>query len=242
MLCLCVLTSFPVIRDLPRNRAKAPTDRQFCGLSHSAAGRRVVSPFADFGLELCQPGPRARTMDDAAQKSQCFGDVAAIGADVFLSRPNVGGEKGLHAPGFGKDIGRMAQLWSLDDHRGLKSKDVFVPEQIETPCAPAELAVEKVVVVGPPVDRCNIEVSRDSQVPANPLQVSPLPRFTLDTLADPGERVRELAETMIGLAGGFHLFDGTGGQLDGQATGQGSVPLDQLPLAGTVTILACLDE
>src|SRR5215470_5475377 len=101
-------------------------------------------------------------MNDAAQESQCFGDVAAVAADVFLGRPNVGGKKGLHAPGFGKNIGRMAQLRSLDDRRGLESKDVFVPEQIEIPCAPAQLAVEKVVVVGPPVNLSNIEVSRNS--------------------------------------------------------------------------------
>ena len=105
-------------------------------------------------------------------------------------------------------------MWSLDDRRGLESKDVFVPEQIETPCAPAELAVEEVVVVRPPGDLSNIEVSRNSQVRTNPLEVSPLHRFTLDTLADPGERVRELAETMIGLAGRFHVFRGAGGQLD----------------------------
>src|SRR5215471_5888145 len=136
----------------------------------------------------------------------------------------------------------MAQLWSLDDRRGLESKDVFVPEQIETACAPTELAVEKVVVVGPPGDLSNIEVSRNSQVPANPLDVPPLHRFTLDALADPGNRVRELAETMIGLAGRFHLFGCAGGQLDGQAAREGSLPLDQLPLAPTVAILTCLDK
>src|SRR6516225_5758247 len=181
-------------------------------------------------------------MDDAAQESQCFGDVAAVVADAFFGRANVGGEKGLHAARFGKDIGRMAQLGSLDDHRGLESEDVFVTEQIKSLCAPAELTVEKVVVVGSPVDRSNIEVSRDSQVPANPLEVSPLYRFPLDTLADPGKRVRELAETMIGLAGRFHLFGCASGQLDGQAAGHGSLPLDQLPLAAPVAILACLDK
>src|SRR5215472_3352993 len=181
-------------------------------------------------------------MNDPAQESHYFSDVAGVIADVFLGRPNVGGEKGLHAPRLGKDIGRMAQLWSLDDHRGLESKDVFVPEQIEIPRAPAELAVEKVVVVRPPVDLSNIEVSRNSQVPANPLEVCPLHRFTLDTLADPGNRVRELAETMIGLPGRFYLVDGAGGQLDGQAAGEGSLPLDQLPLAPTAAILACLDK
>src|SRR5262249_54419723 len=113
---------------------------------------------------------------------------------------------------------------------------------IETPCAPAELAVEKVVVVGPPVDLSNIEVCRNSQVPANPLQVSPLHRFTFNALADPGKRVRELAETMVGLAGRFHVFRSVGGQLCGQAAGEGSLPLDQLPLAATVAVLACLDK
>jgi hypothetical protein len=43
----------------------------------------------------------------------------------------------------------MAQLWSLDDSGSLKKKDVLLPEQIEIPCTPAELAVEEVVVVRP---------------------------------------------------------------------------------------------
>ena len=93
------------------------------------------------------------------------------------------------------------------------SPDVWVPMESAQTQAVTRWRAQTVHNV-PPGDISNIEVSRNSQVPANPLEVTPLHRFTLDALADLGKRVRELAETMIGLAGRFHVFRGAGGQLD----------------------------
>jgi len=113
--------------------------------------------------------------------------------------------------GFRKHISRVTELGRFNGDRSLKAEDVFIPKQVHLPRSSAELVVEELVVVRPPRDLSDIEVSRNLQLPANRSERLPFNRLTFNALPRAGKRVRELAESMVGPAGNLHFFRSRGG-------------------------------
>src|SRR6266705_1556799 len=65
-------------------------------------------------------------------------------------------------------IGRMTLLGNFDDSSALQLEDVFVPEQEHFARALAELAVVEPIVVWLPRNLCDVEISGNAQLVANP--------------------------------------------------------------------------
>ena len=74
------------------------------------------------------------------------------------------------------------------------------------------------------------------------VQFPPLERFTFQPEADSLDRVEELAESMVRLAGIRQDFLRISREGDLEATGQGRLPIDQVPLAVSKPILSALHE
>ena len=67
-------------------------------------------------------------MNHAPQKAQPLGCVVAVPTDVVLRDLGVQSEKGIHAPGLGKDVSRVAELRGFDDNGFLNVENVFIPK------------------------------------------------------------------------------------------------------------------
>ena len=70
-------------------------------------------------------------MNHAPQKAQPLGRIVAVPPDVVLRDLGVQSEKGIHAPGFGKDVSRVAKLRGFDNDGFLNVENVFLPKQID---------------------------------------------------------------------------------------------------------------
>jgi hypothetical protein len=75
-------------------------------------------------------------VNHARQKAQSLGCIVAIPPDIVLRDPGVKSKEAVHVSGFGKDVGRVSQLWSFDDDGFLSLENVFIPKQIN-PVRPA---------------------------------------------------------------------------------------------------------
>ena len=70
-------------------------------------------------------------MNHAAEKAQPFGGVVPVPANVVLRDLCIQSEKAIHAPGFGEDVRRVAELRGFDDDGFLNVENVFLPKQID---------------------------------------------------------------------------------------------------------------
>jgi len=91
-------------------------------------------------------------MNQARLEPQRARNIVTIVADVSFCDFGVRGQESLHAFRLGKDVGSMAQLRRLSHNRPFQVENVLVAEQVNAACPTRELAVEKGIVVGTPVD------------------------------------------------------------------------------------------
>ena len=70
-------------------------------------------------------------MNHAAEKAQPFGGVVPVSPNVVLRDLGVQSKKTVHAPGFGEDVRRVAELRGFDDYGFLNVENVFLPKQID---------------------------------------------------------------------------------------------------------------
>jgi len=96
-------------------------------------------------------------VDDAPQESEPFADVVTVAPYVLLADLGVQGEEAFHTSGLRENVARVSWLRGLDHQRFLDFKNIFTAEQIDSPGAARELAVEERIVVWTPTDLSDIE-------------------------------------------------------------------------------------
>src|SRR5450432_3488827 len=136
----------------------------------------------------------------------------------------------------------MTLLWDFDYNRAFELEDVLVPEQEHFAGALAELAIVEPIIVGLPRDLRDVEIRGNAQLVANTVQFLALERLLLQPEADPVDGVEELAEAVMQLPGIRQDFLRITGERDFEATGQGRLPIDQVPLAVAKPAFPALDE
>src|SRR5664280_3359141 len=144
-------------------------------------------------------------MNYTPQESEPLGCIIAVSPDVVLRDLGVQSEKGIHAPGLGEDVSRVAKLRSFDDDAFLNVENVFIPKQIDPACPACEMAIEEWIIIRAPADLGDIEVAGDTQLGTHSLQLRPLDRPVLQAQPDLLQSPRELTEAMIRGFGRFHL-------------------------------------
>src|SRR5271157_4908744 len=102
-------------------------------------------------------------MNHPPQKAQPFGGIIAVPPDVVLCDLGVQSEKGIHVPGLGEDVSRVAKLRGFDDDAFLNVEDVFLAKQINSACPACELAIEERVIIRAPADLGDIKVTGNTQ-------------------------------------------------------------------------------
>src|SRR5690348_15683499 len=123
-------------------------------------------------------------MNDSPQESQPFRDISTILPDRLLRSAGVSSQESFDALGLRKQVRRVTQLRCLNRNPSFELHDVFIAEEVEPSRPPAELEVEERFVVGLPREPGDVEVPRDTDVPAKAAQLFPLHRLTLDAGAD----------------------------------------------------------
>ena len=123
-------------------------------------------------------------MNDTPQESQPLRHVSTILPDCFLGGTGVSGEEGFDALGLRKQVRRVTQLRCLNRNPSFELHDVFIAEEVEPSSPPTKLAVEERFVVRLPREPGDVEVPRDTEVPAQAVQQFPSHRLTLDASAD----------------------------------------------------------
>src|SRR5271157_4683201 len=181
-------------------------------------------------------------MNHPPQKAQPFGGIIAVPTDVVLRDLGVQSEKGIHVPGLGEDVSRVAKLRSFDDNAFLNVENVFLPKQIDPACPACELAIEEWVIIRAPADLGDIEVAGNTQLRTHSLQLPSLDRPMLQAQPDLIQSARILAKAMIGGLGRFYLLLEIGWQFDLQPARQRSFPGNELPLLPALAVLAALYE
>src|SRR5207245_2596239 len=85
----------------------------------------IVDALTDFRFQLRNPGAWIHAVDNPAEKPQSLCDITAIVPDVLLRGADIGRQELLHGSGFGKQVGRVTQLWSFDDGSLFKIENVL---------------------------------------------------------------------------------------------------------------------
>ena len=67
-------------------------------------------------------------MNHAPQKGQPLGCIIAVSPDIVLRDLDVQSKKTVHAPGFGEDVRRVAELRGFDDYSFLNVENIFIPK------------------------------------------------------------------------------------------------------------------
>src|SRR5208283_2693657 len=203
-------------------------------LSHSREVDSLADPLPDF----LEPRPGVGTVNYAPQKAQALGCIVAVSPDVVLRDLGVQGKKGIHAPGLGKDVSRVAKLRGFDDHGFLHVENVFLPKQIDPACPACELAIEEWIIIRAPADLGDIEVAGNTQLRTHSLQFPSLDGPMLQAQPDLIQSPRILAEAMISSFGRLKLQMEIVWQFDLQPSRQPSFPGNEFPLLMTLAVLA----
>src|ERR1035438_4199853 len=185
-------------------------------------------------FDFLEPCSWIGTMNYTPQESEPLGCIIAVSPDVVLRDLGVQSEKGIHAPGLGEDVSRVAKLRGFYDHGSLNVADVFIPKQIDPACPACELAIKERVIIRAPADLGDIKATGNTHLGTHSLQLRSLDRPMLQAPADLIQSPRILAKAMIGSFGGFDLLLEIGWQLDLQPARQCRFPGSQFPDRKTV--------
>src|SRR5437764_736801 len=122
-------------------------------------------------MDLLRPSPWVDAVNDSSEETELRRNVLAVSANVFFADASIEVEKGFHAERFAEEIGCVTQLGRFHHHTvgGLKYK--FCTEKVLSPSAACKLPVEEGVVVQPPSDLSNVEVSRYAHPSQDSLQL-----------------------------------------------------------------------
>src|SRR5271157_3543436 len=97
-------------------------------------GSRKVDSLPYALPHFLEPRPGIGAMNHAAEKAQSLGCIVAVPPDVVLRDLGVQSEKGIHAPGLGEDVSRVAKLRGFDDDGFLNVENVLISKQIDPTC------------------------------------------------------------------------------------------------------------
>ncbi len=145
-------------------------------------------------------------MNHAAQKTQPLGRIVAVSPNVVLRDLGIQSEKAIHAPGFGEDVSRVAELRGFDDHGFLNVENVFFPKEIDPACPAGQLAIEERVIVRTPADLGDIKVTGKTQLGAHSLKLCFLDCLMFQAQADLIQSLRVLTKAVICRSSGFYLL------------------------------------
>src|ERR1022692_2695725 len=204
--------------------------------------QRIIHSFTDLCAEIPQPGLRASSVHDPTQKAKALGHIRPILPKIVLQSSSIVADPLIEIRRTREYVGRMTLLGNLDYNRAFELEDVLVPEQKHFAGALAELAIVEPIIVRLPGDRRDVEIRRNAQLVANTVQFLALERLLLQPEADPLDGVEELAEPVMQLAGIRQDFLRITGECDFEATGQGRLPIDQMPLAVAKPVFPALNE
>jgi hypothetical protein len=101
-------------------------------------------------------------VDETAQKPQPFSYVPAVVPKVVLGHVPIGCQKLRHAGRVGEKIGRMTELRGLHQYSRFTIENVFRTKEIDSTSTPAELFVEKGIVVWLPRNQSDVKIARDA--------------------------------------------------------------------------------
>ena len=177
-------------------------------------------------------------MNDAAEETERFSNVIAVAADVLP-----GGLRILPYPVL--DIRRLAEnvsgvtgLWHLNDHCLFEIEDVFIAEHIHCPSTFVEMLVVIRVVIGTPVDLCDIKIAGQTLIPTEPPQFITFRRDFLDVGAQTVDLFPVLAEARVGAARFEDLLFEIIRNGDFRPARKRGFTFDQLPFAAAFPIVA----
>jgi len=109
--------------------------------------------------EFSEPFGFVLAVNDATLETEKFSDVAAVAADVLPGGFGVLPDPMLNIWRLAENVSSVPGLRHLNDHGSLKIENVFIAKDVHGPRTLIEMLVVVRVVIGAPVDLCDIKVA-----------------------------------------------------------------------------------
>ena len=142
----------------PKGRAACSPARGKIAASGSPA-QRWVGRLTGTHPEFSEPFGFVLAVNDAALETEEFSNVAVVVADVLPGGLGVLPYPMLNIWRLAENVSSVPGLRHLNDHGLLEIENVFIAKDVHGPRTPIEMLVVVRVVIGAPVDLCDIKVA-----------------------------------------------------------------------------------